>query len=253
MPWLNQVHVGRMRVPPRLMVYGTEGIGKSTLASRAPDPIFVQTEDGLGQVDSHKLPLAKTFQDVLDALAELHAEKHDYHTVVIDSLDWLERLIWDSLCKQYGVTSIEKVDGGYGKGYVHAITCWRRVIDSLTLLRDERNMMILLIAHAKIERFEDPEETAYDRYSPRLHRQAAALMTEWCDAVLFANWKMVVRTESGAFNRSRAKAVTIGANGEERILRCNGGPACIAKNRYGLPSELPLDWHVLSDYLFRNL
>ncbi len=186
---LQQIQAGRAPMPPRIMVYGTEGIGKSTIASRAPKPIFVQTEDGLGEIDCHKFPLARSLDDVHSALAELLAEPHDYQTVVIDSLDWLERMIWDALCKNYGVGSIEKVDGGYGKGYVHALSSWRRVVDQLALVREQRNMMVVLLAHAKVERFEDPEETAYDRYSPRLNKHAGALISEWCDAGAFRHPK----------------------------------------------------------------
>ncbi len=162
-------------------------------------------------------------------------------------------MIWDALCKNYGVGSIEKVDGGYGKGYVHALGSWRRVVDQLALVREQRNMMVVLLAHAKVERFEDPEETAYDRYSPRLNKHAGALISEWCDAVLFATRKIVTRTETGAFNRTRTKAAAVGKDGGERVLRCIGGPSCIAKNRYGLPAELPLDWDTLAAGLFHQL
>lgn len=252
MQLLNRIQTGRSCAPPRLMIYGTEGIGKSTFASQTPDPIFIQTEDGLGQIDCHRFPLANSLDDVATALSELRLQPHDYKTIVIDTLDWLELLIWDSLCRQYGVSSIEKVDGGYGKGYVHATACWRHIIDQLSALRNERKMMILLLAHSKIERFEDPEAAAYDRYSPRLHRNAVALVTEWCDAVLFATWKMVVRSEPGSFQRTHGKAVLVGKDGDERILRCIGGPSCIAKNRYGLPNELPLRWSELANCLFEN-
>ena len=239
-------------MPPRLLVYGTEGIGKSSLAAQTPTPIFIQTEDGLGEIDCHKFPLAHSLDDVHAALADLLSEKHDYQTVVIDSMDWLERMIWDVLCKNYGVGSIEKVDGGYGKGYIHAMTHWRKVIDQLALLRDQRSMMVVLVAHTKVERFEDPEEAAYDRYSPRLNKHASALVAEWCDAVLFATRKIITKTEVGAFNLARTKATAVGKGGGERILRCVGGPSCIAKNRYDLPAELPLDWDTLAAELFRQ-
>jgi len=224
---------------------GIEGVGKSTCASQTPKPIFIQTEDGLGQIDCHKFPLARSYEDVDSALAELHTEKHSYQTVVIDSLDWLERIIWDRLCKAYGVASIEKVDGGYGKGYIHALTFWRKILDRLAALRDDRGMMVMLVAHAKVEKFEDPEAPTYDRYSPRLNKHASALVSEWCDAVLFATRKIITRTEEGSFNRSRTIAAGQGRDGGERILRCVGGPSCIAKNRYGLPAELPLAWPAL--------
>jgi hypothetical protein len=249
---LENIQTGKSSMPPRLLIYGTEGIGKSTLASCTPKPIFIQTEDGLGEIDCHKFPLSQTFDDVLVALSELHVQPHDYQTVILDSLDWTERIIWDVLCKQYGVSSIEKVDGGYGKGYIHALTYWRQIVDKLALLRSERNMMVMLLAHTKVERFEDPEESAYDRYSPRLNKHAAALISEWCDAVIFATRKFVTKTETGAFNRTRNKAVPIGADGGERVLRCIGGPACIAKNRYNLPAELPLEWDALATGIFNQ-
>jgi hypothetical protein len=167
---LQQIQHGRTYMPPRMLVYGTEGIGKSTLAANTPKPIFVQTEDGLGEIECDKFPLARSFDDVMAALTELSTEDHDYETVVIDSLDWLERLIWDVLCAQYRVSSIEKVDGGYGKGYIHSLGPWRKIVSQLSDLHRQRRMMVVLIAHAKIERFEDPESPAYDRYSPRLHK-----------------------------------------------------------------------------------
>ena len=176
-------------------MYGTEGIGKSTFGSQAPKPIFIQTEDGLDEIDCDKFPLATTYDEVVSALVDLRREEHDYESVVIDSLDWLERLVWDKLCLEYSATSIEKVDGGYSKGYTHALTYWREIIDHLNALRNSRGMVVLLIAHSKIERFEDPESSPYDRYSPRLHKHAAALVSEWCDAVLFATRK--IRTQIG--------------------------------------------------------
>jgi len=214
----------------------------SLLASKTPKPVFVQTEDGLGEIDCHKFPLARSLEDAENALTALHTEEHPYRTVVVDSLDWLERMIWDRLCKAYGVASIEKVDGGYGKGYVHALSLWRKVVDQLVALRDDRGMMVVLLAHAKVEKFEDPEAPTYDRYSPRLNKHASALVSEWCDAVLFATRRIITRTEDGTFNRSRTIAAGQGKDGGERILRCVGGPSCIAKNRYDLPAELPLDW-----------
>jgi len=242
---LTTITKGRRPLPPRLMLYGIEGIGKSTFGARAPDPIFVPTEDGLGEIDCHQFPLAKSFGEVDEALMDLVREPHEYQTVVIDSLDWLERLIWDEVNAEYGVKSIEKVDGGYAKGYTHALTQWRQFLTRLDSLRLGRGMVVILIAHAKVEKFEDPESAAYDRYSPRLHKHASALVTEWADAVLFATRRFRTETEEGGFNRNRTIATPLGKDGGERILRTIGGPACIAKNRYGLPAELPLSWDAL--------
>lgn len=245
MSLLAQIHSGRRPSPPRLDVYGMEGIGKSTLASQAPKPIFIPTEDGLDQIDCDSFPLARSQADVEIALKALIEEKHSYETVVIDSLDWLERLIWDALCVQYGVNSIEKVDGGYARGYTHALTPWRQILSHLDTLRSQRGMCVILLAHAKVEKFEDPENAAYDRYSPRLHKHANALITEWADAVLFATRKIITKTEEGGFGRDRTIAAGLGKDGGERVLRCVGSPACLAKNRYSLPAELPLSWPAL--------
>lgn len=217
----------------------------STLAAQTPRPIFIQTEDGLGEIDCHKFPLARSFADVHGELTELLCEQHDYQSVVVDSLDWLERLIWDAVCQDYGAKSIEKVDGGYGKGYIHALTAWRQFIDQLRALHRERSMAVILIAHAKVEKFDDPESSPYDRYSPRLHKHAAALLTEWCDGVLFASRKFRTQTEDAGFGRKRTIAHAIGKDGGERVLRTVGGPSCVAKNRYNLDAELPLDWNAL--------
>ena len=224
------------------MIYGSEGVGKSTFAALAPNPVFVQTEDGLSEIDCSKFPLAKSFDDVVLQLQAVRDEQHDYGTVVIDSLDWLERLVWDRVCADYGVKSIEKADGGYGKGYVHALTYWRQIVSLLNDIRARNGMAVILIAHAAVERFEDPEHAAYDRYTPRLHKKACSLVCEWVDAVLFASRRMRVDSTTG-------KAAPVGADGGERILRTNGSPACIAKNRFGLPTELPLSWSAFVEAL----
>jgi hypothetical protein len=242
MTLLQTIQRGKQPLPPRLVLYGTEGIGKSTFGSQCPAPVFIQTEDGLAEIDCDKFPLAISFDDVVGYLNSLLTEPHEYQTVIIDSLDWLERLIWDDLCRQHNVSSIEKVDGGYAKGYTHALTHWRHLLGLLNRLRTERGMVVLCIAHARIEKFEDPEATAYDRYSPRLHKHACSLVCEWADAVMFATRKIRVQTEDAGFNRKRGVAFGIGKDGGERVFRTIGGPSCVAKNRFSLPEQLPLSW-----------
>ena len=229
-----------------------EGVGKSTTAAQAPKAIFIPTEDGLDQIDCQSFPLAKCYEDVVRAITALYSEEHAFQTVVIDSVDWLERLVWDEVCREYGVKSIEKADGGYAKGYTHALTQWREVLDGLDALRNERGMCVVLVAHSKIEKFEDPESAAYDRYSPRLHKHASALVTEWADAVLFATRKFRTESEDAGFGRERNIAVALGKDGGERVLKTVGGPSCVAKNRYSLPAELPLNWQALMDALTQN-
>ncbi len=238
---LESIQRGRQSRPPRVLLYGVEGIGKSSFGGQAPKPIFIQTEDGLDEIDCDRFPLATKFDEVTTALKSLLTEEHDYETVVIDSLDWLERLVWDKLCEQYAVASIEKVDGGYARGYMLALTLWREILDLLGALRN-RGMVVVLIAHSKVERFEDPESSPYDRYSPRLHKHASALINEWCDAVLFATRKMRTQSEDSGFNRKRTVAHAIGKDGGERVMRAYGSPSCVAKNRYGIAEELPLSW-----------
>jgi hypothetical protein len=242
MSLLERVQRGRTRRPPRVTVYGPAGIGKSTFASQAPRPVFIQTEDGLDEIDCDKFPLAATYDEVLAALADLRTQQHDYETVAIDSLDWLERLIWDRVCLESGVASIEKADGGFARGYTHALTTWREVLGHLGALRAERGMVVVLIAHAKVEKFEDPESSPYDRYAPCLHKHAAALVCEWCDAVLFATRRIRTLTEDAGFSRRCTIAHALGKDGGDRVLRTVGGPSCLAKNRDGLPGELPLSW-----------
>ncbi len=224
MTLMERIERGKQQKPPRILIYGSEGIGKSSFGASAPNPIFVPTEDGLDQIDCDAFPLCRTFEEVMRCLASLATEAHDYQTVVIDSLDWLERIIWDAVCKAFGASSIEKVDNGFGKGYIHALAKWREVIEALRYLRESHGMTVILIAHAKIEKFQDPESTPCDRFSPRLNKHAAALICEWVDAILFAN-------------RSRKEGT--------RKLYCIGSATRLAKNRFELPEALPLDWRAL--------
>ena len=237
MQLLEQVQTGRRPAPRRVMLYGAHGIGKSTFAAMAPRPIFLQTEDGLGEIDCDRFPLAQSFADGMQALAGLYTAEHPYRTLVADSLDWLERLIHADVCRQRSVENIEDI--GYSKGYTFALTQWREFLTGLDALRNERNMTIVLIAHARIERFENPETETYDRYVPRLHKHTSAVIQAWCDEVLFATYKVHTKVTDEGFGRKKAKGIGTG----ERILRTAERPAHVAKNRLNLPDELPLDWN----------
>jgi len=243
MKLLEQVTTGRNPAPRRVMLYGTHGIGKSTFASRAPKPIFIQTEDGLGEIDCDKFPLTATFDQAMQALSELYTEKHPFRTVVVDSLDWLERQIWGEVCRKRNVESIEDI--GYAKGYSFALTQWREFLEGLTALRNDKGMMVVLIAHSRIERFENPETESYDRYVPRLHRLASQVLQEWCDEVLFATFKVYTKQTDEGFDRKRSQGIGTG----ERIMRTVERPAHVAKNRLALPEEMPLDWDAYAQHL----
>lgn len=248
---LASIKRGVSDTPPRILIYGVQGIGKSTFGASAPDPIFLPTEDGLGVIDVPTFPLAKSYQDVLDALGALITEDHAYSTLVVDSLDWLEPLIWQKLCESEStpekpVNSVE--DFGYGKGYIMALNFWREYIDGINYLRDHKKMMVIQTAHADVKRFEAPDTDAYDRYIVKLHKGASALLQEHSDCVLFANYKTSVTQEKLGFNQTRKRAVGNGS----RVLYTQEKPAYAAKNRYGLPESMPLDgntWGVLAQHV----
>lgn len=235
---LSDIQTGRQNKPPRVVLYGVEGIGKSTWAANAPNPIFIQTEDGLSEIECAKFPLSQSLDDVLDNIKVLGTEEHDYKTVVIDSADWLEPLIIQQVCKEYGVDTLQRAAGGYGNGTVKLVDKWGTVLDALNWLRLTKGMGVIIIAHSSVKTFNDPENPPYDRYQLRLAAKSNDLLMEWADAVLFATRKMAItRDDSG-----KAKAQAIGKSGGERIVRTNASPACAAKNRYNLPDELPLDY-----------
>ena len=138
MSLLERIEKGRSRAPRRTLVYGVHGVGKSTFGAMAERPVFIQTEEGLADIECERFPLAGSLADALEALGALYTGEHAYGTVVIDSLDWLERLIWAEVCRKRGVETIEDI--GYGKGYVFALTCWREVLAGLDALRADRRV-----------------------------------------------------------------------------------------------------------------
>jgi hypothetical protein len=246
MELLKQITKGRQPKPRRMLVYGTHGIGKSTFGACAPDSVFIQTEDGLGEIDCARFPLATDLDHVFQALDELRAAEHGYVTAVIDSADWLERLIWERVCRDRGVKTIEDI--GYGKGYVFATTYWRQILEKLDNLRNDRGMMVILLAHSKIEKFEDPGGESYDRYSPRLHKHAASIVQEWCDEVLFANYDVKVKKTDEGFGQTRAIGV-----GGKRVLHTCERPSHLAKNRLNLPEIIEFAWGDFRDAMEKAL
>ena len=236
---------GTRPIPPRIMIYGPQKIGKSTFAANAPGAIFVPIEDGLNAIQVDAFPQATSFQDVLDAMEQLATQPHDYRTVVVDSLDWLEALIWKQTCADGQKKSIE--DFGYGKGYVEALKYWRTFLDCITGLRDLRGMASILIAHAQIRKFEAPDKAgSWDRYEPKLHTKAGALVQEAVDviglAMIDAN---VIKVDAG-FNKETSKAV-----GGRRVLHLAERPAYMAGSRYRLPETIDLSWETFSDAFAR--
>jgi len=234
---LKTIITGKQFPPPRILLHGPEGIGKTTFGASAPNPIFIPTEDGQNQVDCSRFPLATSLEQIDDYLNTLLREDHQFQTVVIDSADWLEKLIFDAVCKRFGVSVIEKADGGWGNGYKNALNCWSELLDKLGMLRQQKNMAVIFLAHSDIRPFRDPTASTYDQMVPRMQKLAMTMLTEWVDAIFYATRRIRLEKEG-----DRTIAHAIGANGGERIMRTVGGPDVMAKNRYNLPDELPLSW-----------
>lgn len=232
---LDAVVKGKIDQPMRLTMMGPEGVGKSTFGANAPKPIFVGAEDGTAQLDVARFPSPTSLQDVRDAVHVLTNEKHDYETVVFDSLGWIEPLIWAHVCTAAGVATIEEVGGGYGKGYTAAVDHWRTFLASLERLRKAKPMHVIFLAHTHAKTFKNPTGEDYDRYVMNINEKAAGPIYQWCDAVLFANWETFIKEDKKS---KRVKGVGVGA----RIVYTERAAAWDAKNRYNLPEELPLSW-----------
>lgn len=222
---------------PRIMLYGVEGIGKTTFAANAPNPIFICTEDGLGSLQVDHFPLATKASDVLDAITSLVTDEHDFGTVVLDSVDWLDNLIWSDVESTH-----DAKDLAYGKGAMIVAERWREVLSGLNALRNDKGMVVILIAHCQIKRFDSPEVEPYDRYQPKLQERSNAILREWVDAVMFANYKTIVKKDDVGFNKTSNRGISTG----ERLLFTSERPAYMAKNRYGLPESLPMSWEAFS-------
>jgi hypothetical protein len=223
------------------MLYGVQGVGKSTWAASAPDTVFVPTEEGLNDIACDKFPVCKSFDEFVGRLQQLGTTDHKYKTVAIDSLDWLERLVWLKVCAEKGVKSIEDI--GYGRGYTAACDHWSKILLCLDYLRNAKGMGVILVAHARIQRYDNPETEGYDRYTPQLHKQAAAIIQEWCDEVLFATYKVYTKADGEG-----TKKTIKGIGGDERIVRCTEKPFAVAKNRLRMPDEIPMDYAAYAQY-----
>lgn len=241
---------GKAKMPPKLLLYGTGGIGKSTFAAGAPNPIFIQTEDGLSTIGVDRFPLSTSPSDVESKLSTLLVADHNYHTVVIDSADWLEKIILEEICKKNDWADLSKSPfASYRK---MEPMYWSRILETLDALNKRKRMAVIIIAHSEIVRFEDPETESYDRYAPRLEPKIAAMVCEWADAIGFAVYEKNIRTADKVFNTERKIAQPVrGSDGDSgrRILRFCETPACKAKNRYGITKPIDLSWNAFFEYV----
>lgn len=221
---------------PKIVLCGPGKIGKTTFAAMAPHSIGILTEDGADNVDAHAFPLCRSLSEVYEAIGVLLNDEHDFKTVFIDSLDWLEPLLHAHVCQQHGWKSIEQP--GYGKGYIEASSEWRTLLDGLEALRQKRGMGIILIAHDKVKRIEDPLTEGYDSHVLKLHDRAAALVMEWADVIGYAGYRVFTTKTDAGFGNKETKATTTG----ERILHVEAHPAHCGGNRFSL-QNMPLSWH----------
>ena len=221
---------GKRTRPLRIVIYGPEGIGKTTLASRLPRPLFIDTERGTDHLNVRRLELPRSWPDLLAVIPEAARE---CGTLVIDTADWAEAMCIAYICKKHNQPSIEAF--GYGKGYVYVMEEWQKLLKAL----DGCGVTVVLTAHAKMRKFEQPDEIgAYDRWEMKLTKQVAPLVKEWCDCLLFLNYKTTVVTDSNGHAK---------AQGGARWVYASHNPCWDAKNRIGLPDAAELDADALAE------
>jgi len=239
--FLSQVKKGRIRKPHLILIYGPDKVGKTTFGAGAPKPIFLGAEDGSSNLDVSRLPQPKTFDEVVAVINELASEEHEFESLIVDSLDWLEPLVFEKLCRQESKDTIE--DFGYGSGYKKSLSEWRRMIRALEDLQATKKMNVILIAHSQVKTFNDPHGNAtYDRYQLKLYEGASALFREFAEGIFFANFEVNTTKKEGD---RKSKAFGEG----NRIMYTERRPAFDAGNRFGIPFELPLSWKSYVDAL----
>lgn len=221
------------RNPPVIVLYGVDGVGKTSLAAEFPDPIYLPTdgERPPSDVDMVSPGTVESFDDLLNVFAELLTDEHDRKTVIIDSLDGLESLVWQATCRRLGLASIE--EAGFGKGYVEADTEWLEYLSAVSALAG-KGMAVVQLAHPEIVRFDSPISDPYSRYGIKLHKRANALVRERCDIVAFMNYRISLKEKEVA----RQTKVTHAEGGAERQIHLAERAGFVAKNRYGAPDVI---------------
>ena len=232
------VTTGVQSAPVKTVLYGPEGIGKSTFASHFPDPVFIDTEGGTKRLDVARLPQPTSWAMLLDEVAEVTRGSVPCGTLVLDTADWAERLCAQAVCARAKVKGIE--DFGYGKGYTYLKEEFGRLLDGLEeTLKAGHNVVVL--AHAAITKFEQPDAVGnYDRWTMKTSKQVAPLLREWCDMLLFANYKTVIE-KSGSGPNAKNKA-----SGGKRVLYTTHHACWDAKNRFDLPEEIPFTYEAIA-------
>ena len=239
MTLLGKITRGKVRAPYRMLVWGTAGVGKTTLASQAPAPVFLPVEEGCNNVDVARLPQPADWPEIIGAVRSLTTEPHDFKTLVIDTLNAAEPLCWAEVCRRGNKPDIEAF--GYGKGYVAALDEWRVLLAALELLQRQRGMNLILIAHSQQKAFRNPEGEDFDVWRLALNEQASGLIRGWCEEVLLVKWEVFAAQEG----KKPAKGISTG----NRLLHTQENGPWQAKNRHSLPPTLPLDWRTLAAHM----
>lgn len=225
-----QISTGKIMRSQRGVIYGCEGVGKSTFASKFPKPLFADLEGGTAHLDVPRISDLNTWETLLSCIDELIADKQGFKTFVLDTADWAERLCIEFLCKKYKKTGLE--DFNYGKGYQYLAEEYARMLANLSKLQNS-GMHVLVLAHSTIKKLELPEENGtYDHYELKCSKTVSPLIKEWSDGLLFANYRTYIQASANG----KGKAV----GGKERVLYTEHTAFCDAKNRWGLTGVLPL-------------
>lgn len=233
-------------MPPMLLIYGRNGIGKSYLASQFKNPVFLDLDRNIYElpVDSNRsfdIELNQ-FTDVVEFLSRLVTEEHPYETVVIDSLSSLERLIESHILNTKGAKSL--ADFQYGQGYQMMMPLWEQILGKVMALRTQRKLTVLMLGHYKEKRDPNIIGDGYQHYQIDLYEKAAKLLVNSCSAVLFADYKVQVVHEKQKFGQEIAKV-----RSSERRLFTNEGVKFLAKNTYGMPDDIPMTYDDLAGYV----
>lgn len=248
---LGAVKKERLRLPLRYMFYGAEGTGKSTLASAAPDPIWIDADDGSARLNVARYQfrdepaghVPRTYAEILSAIHDLTVSPHSFKTLVLDTADRIESMLWQYIIERESEPSARSKDGaltsiesfGYGKGYVMAVDEWRNLCVRLDRIRTTRGMSIVLIAHSIVKAYKNPTGPDYDRYQPALHDKAAGFLKGWCDLTGFVRHEDDAAKEPGNRN-GRPKGFSTG----RRLLMLSHSAAFDAKSRIALPEEVEI-------------